>query len=74
MVDSLFMFIVFDAGLCFFFILLYCGELTQCVYCRLFFIIWSNEKVCGIHICFWPISVVCAVRLARFVSSGVFAY
>ena len=25
-------------------------------------------------ICFWPISVECAVRLARFVSSGVFAY
>ena len=37
-------------------------------------IIWSNEKVRGIHICFWPISVVCAVRLARLVFSGVFAY
>ena len=52
------------------------GELTQCVYCRMFFIFWSNEKVCGIHIhvCFWPISFVRAVRLARFVSSGVSAY
>ena len=29
MVDSLFMFIVCDAGLCFFFIFLYRGELTQ---------------------------------------------
>ena len=37
MVDSLFMFIVCNAGLCFFFIFLYCGELTQCVYCGLFF-------------------------------------
>ena len=58
----------------FFFIFLYCGELTQCVYCGLFFIFWSNEKVCGIHICFWPISFVRAVRLARFVSSGVSTY
>ena len=41
---------------------------------QIVFIIWSNEKVCGIYICFWPISVVCAVHLARFVSSGVFAY
>ena len=42
----------------------------------MFFIFWSNEKVCGIHIhvCFWPISVACAVRVARFVSSGVSAY
>ena len=63
MVDSLFMFIACDSGLCFFFIFLYCGELTQCVYCGLFIIIWSNEKVCGIHICFWLKSVVCAVRL-----------
>ena len=60
-----------DAGLCFFFIFLYCGELTQCVHCGLFFIFWNNEKVCGIHICFWPIGF---VRLARFVSSGVSAY
>ena len=74
MVDNLFIFIVFNAGLCFFFILLYCGELTQCVYCTLFFIFWSIEKVCGIYICFWPISFVRAVRLARFVSSGVSAY
>ena len=69
MVDNLFIFIVFNAGLCFFLILLYCGEHTQCVYCRLFFIFWSIEKVCG-----WPISFVRAVRLARFVSSGVSAY
>ena len=62
------------AGLCFFFIFLYCSELTQCVYCGLFCIFWSNEKVCGIHTCFRPISVVCAVHLARFVSSGVSAY
>ena len=73
MVDSLFMFIVCNAGLCFFFIFLYCGELTQCVYGRVFFIFWSNEKVCGIHLCFWPISFVRAVHLARFVSSGVSA-
>ena len=35
---------------------------------------WSDEKVCGIHICFWPISFVRAVRLACFVSSGGSAY
>ena len=40
--------------------------------CFLFF--WSNEKVCGIHKCFWPISFVCAVRLACFVSSCISAY
>ena len=63
MVDSLFMFIVCDAGLCFFFIFLYCGEFTQCVTADCFLFFWSNEKVCEIHICFWPISFVCAVRL-----------
>ena len=34
--------IVCNAGLCFFLIFLYCGELTQC---GLFFIFWSNEEV-----------------------------
>ena len=54
------MFILCNAGLCYF---------TQCVYCKVFIIFWSNNKVCGIHICFWPISFVRAVHLARFVSS-----
>ena len=54
-----------------FFLFLYCGELTQCVYCKVFLIFWSKEEVCGIHICFWPISFAHAVRLTRFVSSGV---
>ena len=53
---------------------LYCGELTQCVCSVVFVGFRDKEIVCGIHVSFWPISIVCAVCLARFVSSSVSTY
>ena len=36
--------------------------------CLLWIVFWSNEKVCGIHIYYWPIGFVHVIRLARCVS------
>ena len=69
MVDSLFKLIVCNDGLSFFFVFLYCGELT----CSEVFIgFCGKELVCGIYVRFWPISFQCMyVWLALFLAMSL---